>query len=71
MVHFGTELGHRVNEGRKEAVSFLKKSNQKTFVNLGQGRFHGLGQKESKSFCFFFFRKRRPYLPRLSHPLAT
>jgi hypothetical protein len=45
-----------MKQGSKKAVTFLKKSNQKTFGNLGLGRFqrHGLG---SKSFLLLFFKK--------------
>jgi hypothetical protein len=34
---------------------FFEKKNQKTFIRL---RAPGMGEGE-KSFCFFFFRKRR------------
>jgi hypothetical protein len=38
----------------KKAVTFLKKSNQKTFVILGHGRFHWHGLMDQKFFASFF-----------------
>ena len=38
---------------------FFEKKNQKTFHSFGSVTWHRLGPNEKKSFCFFFFRKRR------------
>jgi hypothetical protein len=49
-----------MREGRS---AFLKKSAQKTFFNLGRGRFSGTGSEESKVFWFprrvAFFSKKK------------
>jgi hypothetical protein len=44
------------------SMFFFEKKNQKTFIPLPRA-------KEEKSFCFFFFRKRRLFLssPGASH----
>jgi hypothetical protein len=41
----------------KKAVTFLKKSNQKTFAQLGRAGDAGTGQSEQKFFYFFFSKK--------------
>jgi hypothetical protein len=42
---------------KKEAATFLKKSSQKTFVNLGLSGSTSTGPEESKVFCALFFKK--------------
>jgi hypothetical protein len=47
-------------QGKAEKRSaFLKKSAQKTFVNLGHGRCNNRGPEETKVFWFFFSKKNR------------
>jgi len=46
----------------KKAVTFLKKSNQKTFAPLGHGTFHGLSLKGSKVFLLLFLQKKKSFL---------
>ncbi len=54
-------------EGRKGSASFLKKRSKKlSFPGFGVARTSGA--KGAKSFCFFFFRKRRLLLPSLVTP---
>jgi hypothetical protein len=43
----------------KEEVTFLKKSNQKTFLLLGPGAFSTPREAEQKSFLVLFFKKER------------
>jgi hypothetical protein len=47
-----------------KAVTFLKKSNWKTFdLRGGLGYNRASPPRKSKFFCFFLFTKRSPYLP--------
>jgi hypothetical protein len=41
---------------------FFEKKNQKTFMTLRACRTNWRARKVGKSFCFFFFRKRRLFL---------
>jgi len=43
---------------KKEAVTFLKKSNQKTFIRFYTGCGHVPGPQEQKSFFASFFSKK-------------
>jgi len=42
--------------GTPSKTFFFEKKNQKNFSNFAPGK---MGAKSEKSFCFFFFRKRR------------
>ena len=46
--------------GREESMFFLERKNQRTFAHGVPGPSHAAGVLWAKSFCFFFFRKRRP-----------
>jgi hypothetical protein len=75
----GAALGEGRKEGRK-ILLFLKKKKQKDFYLLVArnlptphpgGPFAPAAQRLQKSFCFFFFRKRRLFLtPATPWPLA-
>jgi hypothetical protein len=46
--------GERKRRGGKEAVTFLKKSNQKTFAELDRADFTATGPDYQKFFASFF-----------------
>jgi hypothetical protein len=52
-------------KGKQGRMFFFEKKNQKTFARLLTHGAMRVSQKRIKSFCFFFFRKRRFFLPAL------
>jgi len=46
----------------KKELLYVNKKQQKNFVNLGPGRFNGLGASGQKVFWFFFLKKNFLFL---------
>jgi hypothetical protein len=46
------------DKGRKKAVTFLKKSNQKTPLNVGAGRYIATARRRESFFAAFFQKKK-------------
>ena len=62
---------HSVGLGKEERkMFFFEKKNQKTFIRWAGISGGEAGSEWMKSFCFFFFRKRRPYFESFSSAVA-